>query len=380
MIVAGEASGDLHGSSLIREALVLDPKLQFFGICGPRMVEAGAEALVDSAEMAVVGLVEIIAHFGTIRRAWKTLTRVLRQEPPELLILIDYPDFNLLLARVAKKSRVPVLYYISPQVWAWRAGRVHTIARLVNHMAVVFPFEVPFYQHAGLPVTFVGHPLVDQVGSDLSVTDARSSLGLDPGRRTIGLFPGSRRSEVSRHLPVILDTARILSQRYPDLQFVLPLSPTLTSDDISPFLETADVPVTVTRSLIYDVMRACDAIASVSGTVTLEVALMEVPMVIIYRVAPLTYLVGKRLVRVDHVGLCNIVLGERAVPELLQAEAEPSRIASEISRFLDDEGYSREVRERLSRVRVKLGSGGGSAKVAQLALTMLKGGAPSPIE
>jgi lipid-A-disaccharide synthase len=373
MIVAGEASGDLHGSTLIREARALEPTLQFFGICGPRMREAGAEALVDSSEMAVVGLVEIIAHFGTIRRAWQKLASVLRKDPPDLLILIDYPDFNLLLARVAKKAGVPVLYYISPQVWAWRAGRVHTIARLVDHMAVVFPFEVPFYQRAGVPVTFVGHPLVDEVGSERSVTDARSSLGLDPCRRTVGLFPGSRKSEVSRLLPVILDTARILRQRYPDLQFVLPLSPTLNSEDIQPFLEAGDLPVTVTRTCIYDVMRACDAIVSVSGTVTLEIALMEVPMVIIYRVAPLTYLVGKRLVRVDHVGLCNIVLGERVVPELLQDEAEPSRIAAELSRVLDDEGLARAVRERLSHVRVKLGSGGGSAAVARLALAMMQG-------
>jgi lipid-A-disaccharide synthase len=372
MIVAGEASGDLHGSNLIREARAIEPDLRFFGICGPRMRAAGAEALVDSSEMAVVGLVEILSHFGTIRRAWQALARILRRNPPDLLILIDYPDFNLLLARVAKRAGVPVLYYISPQVWAWRAGRVHTIARLVDHMAVVFPFEVPFYQRAGVPVTFVGHPLADTVSSSLSVGDARSSLGLAPECLTVGLFPGSRHSEISRLLPVILDTARLLQAQYPQIQFALPLSPTLSMEDIQPFLAAAGVTVTVCQGNIYDVMRACDAVVSVSGTVTLELALMEVPMVIIYRVAPLTYHVGKRLIRVDHVGLCNIVLGERAVPELLQAEAEPRRIAAEIARLLDDGDYARKMRERLSQVRIKLGSGGGSARVARLALAMIR--------
>jgi lipid-A-disaccharide synthase len=385
MIVAGEASGDLHGSSLIREARALDPEVRFFGICGPRMREAGAEALVDSSEMAVVGLVEILAHFGTIRRAWQTLARILKNEPPDLLILIDYPDFNLLLARVAKRAGVKVLYYISPQVWAWRAGRVHTIARLVDHMAVVFPFEVPFYERAGVPVTFVGHPLADRVASRLSPVEARLSLGLEPDRAVVGLFPGSRKSEVNRLLPGILEAASLMRERTPGVQFVLPLSPTLTPEDIRPFLEASGVPVPVSRVDIYDLMRACDAVVCVSGTVTLELALMGVPMVIIYRVAPLTYLVGRRLIRVDHIGLCNIVLGERTVPELVQDDAEPRRIADEVGRLLEDEGYARRMRERLALVRERLGSGGGSARVACLALEMMGGAsgtswkaAPSP--
>jgi lipid-A-disaccharide synthase len=335
------------------------------------MREAGAEALVDSAEMAVVGLVEIISHFGTIRRAWKTLTRVLRQEPPDLLILIDYPDFNLLLARVAKNALVPVLYYIRPQVWAWRAGRVHTIARLVNHMAVVFPFEVPFYQRAGVPVTFVGHPLVDEVHTDLSRDDACRSFGLDPERRTVGLFPGSRRSELRHLLPTILDTARLLAERHPDLQFILPLAPTLNEEALVSLQEMENVSITVARERVYDVMRACDAIVSVSGTVTLEIALMQVPMVIIYRVSPLTYAIGKRLARVEHAGLCNIVAGERVVPELIQDEATPDRIAAEINRYLDEPEYAAAVRDQLSQIHSRLGSGGGASAVARLAIDLM---------
>ena len=198
MIVAGEASGDLHGAGLVREALALEPDLHFFGIGGRRMREAGVETLVDAAEMAVVGLVEVIAHFDVIARAYTTLKRILTTDPPDLLILIDYPDFNLRLAKVAKARGVRVLYYISPQVWAWRVGRVKKIGRVVERMAVVFPFEVPLYERAGLAVTFVGHPLVDMVKITMSVDEARRCCGLDPSRRTVGLFPGSRRGEVNR--------------------------------------------------------------------------------------------------------------------------------------------------------------------------------------
>lgn len=371
MIVAGEASGDLHGSNLIRAAHSLDSSVKFFGICGPRMRAAGAEALVDSADMAVVGLVEIISHFGTIRRAWQTLARVLRNDPPDLLILIDYPDFNLLLARVAKRAKVPVLYYISPQIWAWRSGRVHTIGRLVKHMAVVFPFEVPFYVRAGVPVTFVGHPLVDQVHSGLSRDEACRSFALDPGRRTVGLFPGSRHSELRQLLPVIMETARQLHTQDPDLQFILPLAPTLKESDLTDSGLKGDVPVVIARERGYDVMRSCDVIVCVSGTVTLEIALMQVPMVIIYRVSPLTYAIGKRLVKVEHAGLCNIVSGERVVPELIQDDANPGAIVRELRRYLDEPDYAGAVRTKLAAVREKLGSGGCSERVASLALELI---------
>ena len=192
MIVAGEASGDLHGANLVKEAKRLDPGLFFFGIGGRRMREAGVETLVDSSEMAVVGLVEVIAHFGIISRAYLTLKKIITTDPPDLLILIDYPDFNLRIAKLAKRAGVKVLYYISPQVWAWRVGRVKKIGRVVDRMAVVFPFEVPFYEREGVPVTFVGHPLVDTVQPTMPRAEAQAHFGLDPARKTVGLFPGSR--------------------------------------------------------------------------------------------------------------------------------------------------------------------------------------------
>lgn len=372
MIVAGEASGDLHGSNLVKETLRRDPTVAFFGIGGPLMREAGVETLVDSSAMAVIGLVEVLAHAGVIYRAYATLKTIIRNDPPDLLILIDYPDFNMLLARLAKRAGIRVLYYISPQVWAWRVGRVRKIARLVDRMAVVFPFEVPFYEQAGVPVTFVGHPLADTVRPTMDRPAAAAAFGLQPARRTVGLFPGSRRGEIARLFPDILAAARLLKERYPDLQFILPLASSLTREDLEPQLSAAGLDVTVIQGRTYDVMQVCDAIITVSGTVTLEIALMGVPMVIIYKVSPLTYQVGKRLIRVDHIGICNIVAGDRVVPELIQHDAEPARIAGEIGHFLDGPEYTAAVREKLQLVKNNLGSGGCAAKVAAIALEMLE--------
>ena len=371
MIVAGEASGDLHGSNLVKEALRLDPRLSFFGIGGRRMRDEGVTILVDASEMAVVGLVEVISHFRVIYHAFSVLKKIIRTTPPDLLILIDYPDFNLHLANVAKRAGVRVLYYISPQVWAWRVGRVKKIAGLVDRMAVVFPFEVPFYEKEGVPVTFVGHPLVDTVHPTMTRPEAQALFGLDPAGKTVGLFPGSRKGEIRNLMATIIDAAALLRKHYPDLQFILPLASSLSSADIAPFLGSNPLDIKIVEGKIYDVMLVCDAIISVSGTVTLEAALMGVPMVIIYRVSPLTYSVGKRLIKVDHIGICNIVAGERIVRELLQDEAEPGLIAAEIGRILTDDVYAREMQQKLAGVKSKLGAGGGSARVARLLIEMV---------
>lgn len=370
MIVAGEASGDIYGADLVSEALKLAPDLHFFGIGGARMREAGVETLVDSSDMAVVGLVEVIKHFDVISSAFRTLKQIVLNDSPDLLILIDYPGFNLRLAKVAKKAGVKVLYYISPQIWAWRQGRVKKIARLVDHMAVILPFEAPFYQRAGVPVTFVGHPMLDLVSVALDRSAAASSFNLDPSCKIIGLFPGSRRNEIERLLPVIIAAAAKLKERFPDIQFILPLASTLHSDDIAPLLTAANLDVTITRDRIHDMIRACDAVISVSGTVTLEIALVGTPMVIIYKLSPLTYQLAKRLVKVDNIGLCNIVAGETVVQELIQDQANPEAIAAEIGKLLTDHAYQAAIVGKLGEVRSKLGSGGASVLVARLALML----------
>jgi len=372
MIVAGEASGDIYGADLALEALKLDPELHFFGIGGARMREAGVETLVDSAEMAVVGLVEVLKHFDVIASAFLKLKKILLNNPPELLILIDYPGFNLRLAKVARKAGVKVLYYISPQIWAWRQGRVRKIARLVDHMAVILPFEAPFYEKAGVPVSFVGHPMAKMVDVNKTRDEAAAAIGLDPKRKVVGLFPGSRRNEIEKLLPVIIEAAVQLRERFPDIQFLLPLASTLSDGDILPQLQAVNLDVTITRERIHDVIRACDAVISVSGTVTLEIALVGTPMVIIYKLSPLTYQLAKRLVKVDNIGLCNIVAGKTVVQELIQDDANRDKIADEIGKILADDSYKNIIKQNLAEIRAKLGAGEASRNVAQLALTLME--------
>jgi lipid-A-disaccharide synthase len=234
MIVAGEASGDMYGATLATEMRALSPDTRFFGMGGDCMRQAGVETLVDANVMAVMGIVEVVGHLPVILKGFNILKKSLLADRPKLLILIDYPDFNLRLAKVAKQAGVKVLYFISPQIWAWRSGRVTGIGRVVDMMAVLFPFEVPFYQKAGVPVTFVGHPLLDMVRPSMGKAEARASLGLDAARRTVGLFPGSRKSVIKKLLPVILQSAQLLKARMPDLQFVLPLASSLRAEDIAP--------------------------------------------------------------------------------------------------------------------------------------------------
>lgn len=369
MIVAGEASGDMYGARLVEEALQLEPDSHFFGIGGPGMRAAGVETLVDANTLAVMGLVEVVSHFRVISGAFAILKRILHTTPPDLLILIDYPGFNLRLAGVAKAAGVPVLYYISPKVWAWRPGRAKKIAASVSHVAVIFPFEVPIYERVGAPVTFVGHPLLEMVRPSMTRDEALAEFGLKGGR-VVGLFPGSRRSEITSLMPVMLEAAVLLKKRFPDLRFVLPLASSIERSLVDGFLAGSGVELTIVRGKNYDVMQVCDAIIAASGTVTLEIALLGIPEVIIYKVAPLTYAVGKRLVKVDHVGIGNIVAGERVVPELLQHEAKPVPIADAIGRYLTDDDYRAGVVAKLRGVRDKLGTPGASRRVAALALDM----------
>jgi lipid-A-disaccharide synthase len=372
LIVAGEASGDHHAARLVEELNRLDPSVQFAGIGGERMKKAGVEILVDSAEMAVVGLVEVLANYRFLKGVLDRMRNELRERHPDMLILVDYPDFNLRLAKTARELGIKVLYYISPQIWAWRQKRVFKIKKLVDMMAVVFPFEVPFYEHAGVPVRFVGHPLVDEVGSPLSHDEAEREFNLDPARPVLGLFPGSRRSEIKRLLPIVLESAALIHRQRPEMQFILPRASTLSEEFLAPFLLGNELDIRVIPGRAYDVMQACDAIVSASGTATLEIALMQVPLVVIYKIAPLSFQIMSRMIKVDHIALCNIVAGEKVVPELIQQDATPEKISRAALELLNDKDKAAAMRQRQGLIRKKLGGSGGSRNVAELALELLK--------
>ncbi|HWR72636.1 MAG TPA: lipid-A-disaccharide synthase [Nitrospirota bacterium] len=373
LIIAGEASGDLHAAALVRAVSKQDPSIAFHGVGGTRMREAGVSLLADASEISVVGITEVLTHVGSIYRVYARIKDFLRSERPDLLILVDFPDFNLLVGKAAKKLNIPIVYYISPQVWAWRKGRIKTIAKLVKTMLVVFPFEVDLYRQAGVDARFVGHPLIDSVRSELSIEEARRRLGLDPRRRTVAILPGSRKKEIDTLLEDMLGAVQLLAERHLDLQFVLPVAPTITSDYIRSFTERCPVPVRLSEGNVYDVLRASDAAIVVSGTATLETGLMGVPMVIIYRVSRLTAFLVKMLATYDHVGLVNIVANRRIVPELVQEEAAAGNIAAALSAILSDPGRRSSMKDDLAALRSRLGDAGASRRAAEIVIKHLGG-------
>lgn len=371
MIIAGEASGDQHGARLVSHVHQLAPWVRFYGIGGQHMRQAGVRILVDAAELAVVGLIEVLKHYRHLSNVLDSMRRTLREDRPDLLILIDYPDFNLRLAKTAHALGIKVLYYISPQVWAWRQHRVITIGKRIDMMAVVFPFELPFYEAANIPVRFVGHPLTEEVHSDLTRDQAAMAAGLDPHRPIVGLFPGSRRNELQKLLPLQIDAARLLKSKMPAVQFILPRASTLDQTEIDALLCGRGLEVKCVSGDFYNVIQSCDAIVSASGTATLEIALMGKPLVAMYHVNRLSYLIMRRLIKVEHIALCNIVAGRRVAAELIQNAATPTAIANELGRLLNDPEYTARLREGFSNVRDLLTGGHSSTDIAALTLEML---------
>jgi lipid-A-disaccharide synthase len=372
LLVAGEVSGDLHGSHLVEAIQSIDPEIQFFGVGGEGLKRVGMKLLYPSQSLSVVGITEVLLKLRPILRALRGLKKSLDRERPDLIILIDFPDFNLRLAKVAHRRGIPILYYVSPQVWAWRPKRIKLIARLVKKMIVLFPFEVPLYEAAGVDVEWVGHPLLDTVRPALSKEKAFQQLGLDPKRRTIGLLPGSRMHEVERLLPPLLASADVLQREIPDLQFVVPLAPGIPKTILSPWMKNISVPVIVVEGFTYDAMNLSDLLIVASGTATLEGAILGKPMVIIYKVSLLSYWIARALIRVDHIGLVNLVAEKEIAPELIQRDVNPRRIADEAFRILRDPLLSRKMVESMGEVRQKLGEPGAAQRAAHIVLSLMK--------
>jgi lipid-A-disaccharide synthase len=371
MIIAGEASGDMHGANLVREMLRIDPALNFYGIGGKKLREEGVKLLANASDMAVVGLTEVISKLGSILKIMGMMKRSLDERRPDLVILIDYPDFNLPLANAAKKRGIKIFYYISPQVWAWRKGRIGQIKKTVDKMAVILPFEVDTYGQEGFTVNYVGHPLLDMVKLNYSKQESRKKFGLAENKITIGILPGSRLSEVGKLMPELLRASEILAQKMPEVQFVLPLADTLEEKIITKIISGFNVKVKIISGHTYDVISCADLALVASGTATLETALLGIPMVIVYKISLLSYLIGRLIVDVKNIGLVNIIAGKTIVPELIQGDACGKRIAVEALAILTNEEKKQEMIKELMAIRARLGEPGAAIRAAQIACDMI---------
>jgi len=368
MLAAGEASGDLHGAAVCRGLKGLAPACRLVGMGGARMAAAGMELLVDVTASAVVGGSEALSRLPVLYRALHRLRAALEEAPrPAALVLIDFPEFNLRLARAARRVGVPVVYFIPPQVWAWRRGRVRTIRRLVSLVLAVFPFEPPFYRLAGVPVAFVGHPLLDALADAPDRAAARRELGLAAGARVVGLLPGSRREEVARMLPVMGAAAARIRAATPEVQFVLARAPTVEAEAIARHVGGM-TELTMVAGRAHAVLRAADLALVTSGTATLEAALLGTPMVVCYRLSRVSGLAARLLIRVPWISLANLTLGRAVVPELYQASATGERLAEEALRLLENPGALDAQREAFRELAGRLGEPGVGVRAARLVL------------
>ncbi len=374
MIIAGEASGDRHGAKLVRAMRSKDNELFFCGIGGPAMQAAGVRIVADAARLAVVGITEVLAKSSFLLEGIRRAKNTINGLRPDLLILIDFPDFNLHVAASAKKIGIPVLYYISPQVWAWRPGRVKTIRKRVDHLAVILPFEADFFEQHQIPVTFVGHPLLD-TQDPLFV---REPVAATDSSRTIGLLPGSRDKEISRLLPVMLKAANTLTRQDEHLKFLVSVAPATDPATIRQMVElhAGDADVELVEESVDSIFRRSTLVVATSGTVTLEAALCGIPTVIVYKVSPMTYWLGKMLVRVNFMGLANLIAGREVVPELAQGRASAKNISKTAWQLLSDDDRRLAIQQDLLEVREALGGPGASKRAAQIALKMIEDNEP----
>lgn len=371
MIIAGEASGDHHGAKLVKAIQKKDKGIFFCGIGDQALERAGVKILMRASALGVVGITEMIAKLPKLVAGLGIIKKLLKALRPDLLILIDFPDFNLRVAKWAKKLGIPVLYYISPQIWAWRKGRVNQIRRHVDHMAVILPFEKEFYQKHGIPVTFVGHPLLDG-GDPLIHPIPTADSGDAP---LIGLLPGSRDSEVSRHVPVMLEAAGKLQKKMAGIRFAISVAPSVDRQTVEEMIQdhAAGLKLEIVPGRVEKILYRCRVAIVASGTATLETAISGTPMVVIYKVSPVSYWIGRAMIRgINAISLVNLIAGKALVPELIQKEADPETIAARAWELLENTAQRRQLQQELRQLRHCLGGSGASERVAEIALGMLQ--------
>ncbi len=366
LVIAGEASGDLHGAGVVRALKARRPDLEIFGVGGDKMAAAGMDNIFHVRELAVMGFLEVVKHLPVIKAVERTLSAVVAGKQPDVLLLIDYPGFNLRFAAKVRRPGMRIVYYISPQVWAWNPGRVKKMLPVVDKMLVVFEFERELYTRAGIDAEFVGHPILETVAEPQDRKGFCRRYDLDTDKPILGLFPGSRKQEIERIFPAMLGAARILHAKL-GVQPVVGVSSLLDYEYVKGFIRD-DSPVRLLQNATHDVMRNSDLAVVTSGTATLETGYFGTPMIVVYRTSWLTYLIGRMLVRVKNIGLVNIVAGRAVVPELIQHRATPARIAAEAERILSDPAVGKAMSADLGVIRARLGTPGASKRVADAIL------------
>lgn len=355
VIVAGEASGDAHAASFIRHLKSNHPSVEISGIGGKQMQDAGAVLIDDLTNVSATGVSEVIGHLRVIIRAFKKIKVHLTTSKPDLLILVDYPEFNLRLAKFAKRQLgIRTLFYISPQVWAWKAERIHTIRECIDHMAVIFPFEKTLYQKASVPVSFVGHPLVKKIAQSTTNIPHRDCLNLPSGKRLIALLPGSRGNEIKRHMPVLMQAAEKLNSKFSDLHFIFPVASTIKPDLIKSYLTSVTFSYSFSFGKTIETMACSDCVVVASGTASLECALLAKPMCIIYKSSWLTAFAAFKLIKIKYLGLCNILQNAMVVPELLQYDCNPQELTRVVEGLLTDQPWSQRMEEKLRAIKNSL--------------------------
>lgn len=372
MLSCGEASGDLYAGALVAALRERDPGVTVFGLGGERLLAAGGELVGDYRHLSVTGLVEALRVLPESYAMYRRLVAAARRESPDVLVLIDYPDFNFRLMSAVRALGVPVVYYVSPQLWAWRSGRIQTMKRVVDRVLPIFPFEEAIYRREGIDVRFVGHPLIDLAVATESRDPLARRLDLDPARPIVALLPGSRPNELQRHVPVLAAAVPRIASAVVGTQFIVARAPNLADSFFAPF-QGVGAPVRVVEGHTDDVLAACDVVITASGTATVQAALHDKPMVVVYRLSPLTYKLGKPLVRVAMYSMVNLVAGERVVEELIQDACTPDAVARETVELLTNDERVADIKAQLAIVRERLGGPGASGRAAEAILEVARG-------